>query len=124
MLITNLTILAVELKKLIGGNCKAEMFTESTLIVTSYGDSSNESKIKVDIINDLCRVEIVVSYTTRLDNVVDAAAKLRGDDVIHVYCGHAQVHKTYVMTMEQFSSLSVEQIEHAAKDIVGTAQGM
>lgn len=124
MLITNLTILAVELKKLIGDNCKAEMFTERTLIVTSYGDSSNESKIKVDIINDLCRVEIVVSYTTQLENVVDAAAKLRGDDVIHVYADRVHVHKTCVIPLEQFSSLSAAQLEHAAKDIVGTMKGL
>lgn len=120
MLITNLTILAVELKKLIGGNCKAEMLSESTLTITPYGDY----RINVTYTDDVCRVAIVAHYAIPLEDVADAASKLRGDDVIHVYTDRVHVHKTCVIPLEQFSSLSAAQLEHAAKDIVGTMKGL
>lgn len=124
MLITNLTILAVELRKLIGADCKADMGTENTLTVYRRGNTFNEFRIGVIITDDICRVEISSGYNIRLEDVADAAAKLRDDDVIYVYKDHVHVHKTYSMTLEQFDSFSVEQIEHVSKDIVGTLKGM
>lgn len=124
MLITNLTILAVELRKLIGADCEADMGTESTITVFHRGNTFNEFRIGVTVFDDICRVEISVGYNIRLEDVADAAAKLRDDDVIHVYRDHVHVHKKYSMALEQFDSFSVEQIEHAAKDIVGTLKGM
>lgn len=124
MLITNLTILAVELRKLIGTDCKADMATENTLTIMQYGNPSNEFRIGVTVTDDICRVEITAGYSIQLENVAECAAKLREDDVIHVYHDHVRVHKVYGMALEQFSSFSTEQIEHAAKDIVGTLKGM
>lgn len=124
MLITNLTILAVELRKLIGPDCKADMYTEHALTILKYGNSSDEFRIHVSVADDVCRIEITAGYNIRLENVAECAAKLRADDVIHVYHDHVRVHKVYRMVLEQFSSFSTEQIEHAAKDIVGTLKGM
>lgn len=124
MLISNLTILAVELRKLIGADCKADMATENALTIMQYGNSSNEFRIGVTVTDDICRIEITAGYSIQLENVADAAAKLRDDDVIHVYRDHVRVHKTYGIVLEQFNSFSVEQIEHAAKDIAGTLKGL
>ena len=124
MLITNLTILAVELKKLIGSDCKAEMDTEYAFTILKYGHTSGEFRIGAIITNDVCQVEISAGYDIRLENVVECAAKLRADDVIHVYRDYGRVHKKYSITLERFSSFSVEQIEHAAKDIAGTMEGL
>ncbi len=124
MLITNLTILAVELRKLIGADCKADMTTENAFTVSRYGNPSDEFRIGVIVTDDVCRVEISAGYNIRLEDVACAATKLRDDDLIHVYHDHVRVHKVYGMALEQFSSFSTEQIEHAAKDIVGTLNGM
>lgn len=124
MLITNLTMLAVELRKLIGTDCEADMTTENTLTITECGNRAGEFRISATVDDDICRVKISAGYNIRLENVVEAAAKLRADDVIHVYHDHVHVHKTCVIPLEQFSSLSAAQLEHAAKDIVGTMKGL
>ena len=124
MLITNLTMLAVELRKLIGSDCEADMTTENTLTITECGNHAGEFRISATVADDICRVKISAGYNIRLENVVEAAAKLRADDVIHVYHDHAHVRKEYNIVIEQFTSFSAEQVEHAAKDIAGTLKSL
>lgn len=126
MFVTNLTILAVKLKKMFGADCNADLISERTIAVHFDQVSSARSgaiEATVDG-NGVCNVSMTVRYTIQQDEIQEAAAKLHDGDAISVHFNGASVRRKYTMEIAKFEDLSIEQVEHAADDIVGTMQGL
>ena len=126
MFVTNLTILAIELKKLLGADCNADLISERTIAVHFDQDSDTRSgtiEANVDG-NGVCNINMVVRYIIRLEEIQEAATKLHDGDAISVHFNGANVRRKYTMKIAKFDDLSIEQVEHAAEDIIGTMQGL
>lgn len=126
MFVTNLTVLAVKLKKLFGTDCNADLISERTVAVHFDQVSSARSgtiDANVDD-NGVCNVNMVVCYTIQQEEIQETAVKLRDGDSINVRFNGASVRRKYCMKINKFKDLSIEQVEHAAEDIVGTMQGL
>lgn len=126
MFVTNLTVLAVELKKLLGADCNADLISERTIAVHFDQDSDTRcGTIEANVDgNGVCNINMVVRYAIQQEEIQEAATKLRDGDAISIYFNGVNVRRKYVMKIERFDDLSMEQIEHCAKDIIGTMKGL
>lgn len=126
MFVTNLTVLAVKLKKLFGADCNADLISERTIAVHFDQVSSARSgtiEAHVDG-NGVCDVNMAVRYIIQQEEIQEAAAKLHDGDAISVHFNGAYVRRKYTMKINKFEALSIEQVEHVAEDIIGTMKGL
>lgn len=126
MQVTNLTVLAVKLKKLLGVDCTANLLSERAIAVHFNEDSDVRSgTIEGDVDgNGVCNVNMTVRYAIQQSEIAAVAAKLRGEDTISVHVNSVNVRRKYVMKIDNFEDLSIEQVEHAAEDIFGTMKSL
>lgn len=126
MFVTNFTILAVELKKLLGTDCSVDLIHEKA-VVARFDEKSNARSGCIDCTgadNGACVIKMTARYTIRQEQLAEIAAKLRDGDAINVHYNGISVYREYTMTLDRFNDLSVKQLEHAAKDIIGTMSGL
>lgn len=126
MFVTNFTILAVELKKLLGTDCSVDLIHEKA-VVARFGVKSNARSGCIDCTgadNGACVIKMTARYTIRQEQLAEIASKLRDGDAINVHYNGISVYREYTMTINMFSDLSIQQIEHTAKDIMGTMQSL
>lgn len=126
MFVTNITILAVELKKLLGTDCNVDLLHEKAMVVRFTKESGARSGC-IDCTcadNGACVIKMVARYTIRQEQLAEIASKLRDGDAINVHYNGISVYREYTMTINMFNDLSIQQIEHTAKDIMGTVQSL
>ena len=128
MYITNVAILAIELKKLIGDGCTVDLVNEHFITVHIDRDSiahSRSGRIEVHVPNDdNGTVNITVRYNIQKEQIPEIEAKLDTNDILTVCYNGASVYKERIMYIPRFNGRSPKSVENIAKSIVDTMRSL